>query len=88
MSTVHDYRSPTFYWEHEVFVKEVLSEDRIRLWGWGPGIKPGDFVLLTVDVTSDTRYRIVEVDYVKDPDVPDEWHAIGEFAPRYRGVDE
>jgi hypothetical protein len=74
----HDYRDGTRGWGHDITYKP-LPGDRLDACGWGGGIKPGDFVLLSNGV-NDTRYCVTKIRYAADPG--DMWFATLAFAPR------
>jgi hypothetical protein len=52
---------------------------RLRIAGWGKGIKAGDYLILP-NGNDTTRYRVEDINYRMDP--PDMWFADAVFAPR------
>lgn len=72
----HDYTIST--WGHDV-MWDVLPDDRLKLTGWGYGIKPGDYIILS-NAGNSTRYKIDEITYRSDP--RDMWSAVASFHPR------
>lgn len=79
--TTHDYRQSTKRWGHDLGVLNLLPDNVIETYGWGRGIKEGDYVLLTNSpLGTDTRYQVKEIEYKRDP--ADMWFAKLAFAPR------
>lgn len=77
-SQTHDYTKRS--WGHDYTITQVYDGgQRLRLVGWGRGIKAGDYLLLENDGAS-TRYQVATVDYYSDP--PDMWRMEATFAPR------
>ena len=75
----HDYARRN--WGHDYTFTPIEDGQRGHMIGWGRGIKPGDYLILSVLGTNrTTRYRVVSVDYKSDP--PDMWTADVVFAPR------
>lgn len=77
----HDYTNR--YWGHDYGITEIINKDTIRMYGWGRGIKKGDFILLENNshgIRESTRYKITAIEYKDDP--PDMWTATAKFAPR------
>jgi hypothetical protein len=74
----HDYRNAMRGWGHDIGYKP-LPGDHLDAYGWGEGIRPGDFVLLS-NGDADTRYRVAKIRYATDPH--DMWFATLAFAPR------
>lgn len=74
----HDYTKRT--WGHDFSTVKVIDGGfRLKLAGWGLGIKPGDYLILpNGDAT--TRYQVEHIDYRSDP--PDMWFAEATFASR------
>jgi hypothetical protein len=52
---------------------------RLRMAGWGLGIKDGDYLILP-NGSNTTRYQVERISYRADP--PDMWFADVVFAPR------
>jgi MioC protein len=74
----HDYTRRT--WGHDYATMAVIDGGRrLRLSGWGHGIKVGDYLILP-NGNGTTRYRVDSIDYRMDP--PDMWFAEATFAPR------
>ena len=80
--TTHDYRRPKRGWGHDYTVSRVHDNGMILdMLGWGYGIRQGDFLLLeSKSESGETRYRVKEVQYLRDPS--DMWNITAEFAPR------
>ena len=76
--TTHDYRRHNRGWGHDLAYTPI-KRNRLRATGWGRGIKPGDFILLS-NGDADTRYQFTTIDYYADPS--DMWRAVLSFAPR------
>lgn len=76
----HDYTNGKRRWGHDITWK-LLDAGGIRLKasGWGSGIGPGDFVLLSTG-SDTTRYQFENIIYY--PDQKDMWTGILVFAPR------
>jgi hypothetical protein len=53
------------------YVLEAIEGSRSQMTGYGKGIKPGDYIILTKDKI---RYRVEAIDYYTDP--PNLWTAI------------
>jgi hypothetical protein len=74
----HDYTRRT--WGHDYSTTAVIDGGmRLRMAGWGAGIKPGDYLILP-NGRDTTRYQVEKIDYRIDP--PDMWFAEAVFAPR------
>lgn len=74
----HDYTLRT--WGHDYNITNVIDGGmRLRMAGWGRGIKAGDYLILPNGIDT-TRYRLERIDYRTDPS--DMWLADAEFAPR------
>jgi hypothetical protein len=79
----HDYTRRT--WGHDFSTTAVIDGGlRLKLAGWGFGIKAGDYLLLP-NGSATTRYQVESIDYRSDP--PDMWFAEAVFAPRTFGAD-
>jgi hypothetical protein len=76
----HDYRIHKRGWGHDIHYTP-LPHDRLRAAGWGHGLKPGDFLLLSTSAGGETRYCVGD-DLYYSFDPPDYWRATLEFAPR------
>lgn len=82
MNITHDYTNPKRKWGHDIIYAPFDDEGlRLRARGWGRGLRPGDFIILT-NGTGTTCYRIDEVSYYNNPN--DMWKAKLAFAPRKR----
>jgi len=77
-AVTHDYRDARRGWGHDLGY-EPLPGDRLRAYGWGEGIKAGDYLLLS-NGAGETRYAVDEIRYCRDP--VDMWFATLSFAPR------
>jgi hypothetical protein len=74
----HDYTQRT--WGHDYTVLSVIENgQRLRLSGWGFGIRTGDYLILP-NGSATTRYHVDSIDYRMDP--RDMWFAEATFAPR------
>ena len=74
----HDYTQRT--WGHDYTIFNVIDNgQRLRLSGWGFGIRTGDYLILP-NGTATTRYHVDSIDYRMDP--RDMWCAEATFAPR------
>lgn len=74
----HDYTRRT--WGHDCTTLKVIDGgQRLRLSGWGHGIKAGDYLILP-NGNGTTRYRVDSIDYQMD--ARDMWFAEATFAPR------
>ena len=74
----HDYthRRPG----HDYSITQVVDGGmRLRMAGWGAGIKAGDYLILP-NGDETTRYQMDQIDYCEDP--RDMWFADAVFAPR------
>jgi len=74
----HDYTRRT--WGHDYSTTSVIDGGmRLRIAGWGLGIKAGDYLILP-NGSDTTRYQVESIDYCLDPH--DMWFADAVFAPR------
>ena len=74
----HDYTRRR--WGHDYSTTAVIDGGmRLRLAGWGLGIKAGDYLILP-NRGKTTRYQVESIDYCTDPQ--DMWFAEAVFAPR------
>jgi MioC protein len=74
----HDYTQR--HWGHDYAIRTVVDQgQRLRMSGWGGGIRQGDYLLLENGGGS-TRYRVDTIRYESNP--LDMWHIEAEFAPR------
>ena len=74
----HDYTRRT--WGHDYTIFNVIDNgQRLRLSGWGFGIRTGDYLILP-NGPATTRYHVDNIDYKTDPS--DMWFAEATFAPR------
>jgi MioC protein len=74
----HDYTRRE--WGHDFVVLEEFDfGKRLRLSGWGSGIKAGDFLVLP-NGEKTTRYLVGSIEYRSNPS--DMWFADATFAPR------
>ena len=74
----HDYTRRT--WGHNYSTTDVIDGGmRLRMAGWGEGIKAGDYLILP-NGDETTRYQVEKIKYRMDP--PDMWFADAVFAPR------
>jgi hypothetical protein len=76
MSETHDYTDRAR--GHDVAIQHA-DGPRIRVSGWGRGVRPGHHLILPNGDRS-TRYRVERISYYADP--PDMWNADLVFAPR------
>jgi hypothetical protein len=76
----HDYTVRR--WGHDVTIMRVIDGGlRLRAGGWGRGISEGDYLIMrNAGGTTTTRYRVVEIEYMRDP--TDQWFADLAFDPR------
>lgn len=80
MSEQHDYTRQKRGWGRDLSYTP-LPGNRLDAYGWGSGIRVGDYLLLTNPAHGrDTRYQVESIRYMLDP--PDQWFAILAFAPR------
>lgn len=79
----HDYGPGKRRWGHDYTIMAVHDGGkRLRLSGWGCGIRANDFLLL--DNRGDpTRYKVETIEYMINP--RDQWFAEATFAPRMEG---
>lgn len=74
----HDYTHR--HWGHDYAIMKVEDDgQRLRLMGWGIGIKKNDYLLLQQGARG-TRYQVAEVKYLGNP--RDMWKINATFAPR------
>lgn len=79
----HDYTNRS--WAHDFHISEVMEKGkRLRMGGWGKGIKSGDYLILP-NGESSTRYKVKTIKYQRDPS--DMWRAEVTFAPRPKSAD-
>jgi hypothetical protein len=79
----HDYTVRE--WGHDFRIRRpAKGGEFLDVYGWGAGIKAGDFLILPVHSKhygdSTTRYQVDRINYQADP--PDMWFAKLRFAPR------
>lgn len=76
----HDFGPGHRCWGHDYTITKVIDGgQRLRISGWGPSMKVGEFMLLQ-NADRPTRYRIDAIEAVLAVD--DMWHADLTFAPR------
>ncbi len=64
---VHDFRNHTRGWGHDIGYR-LLEGNRLDAWGWGHGLRVGDYVVLTNKATGGQPWYAVEsVRYMSDP---------------------
>lgn len=76
----HDYTRGKRGWGHDYTFDPGRGGLEAKMMGWGMGIRPGDYILLSHRNGGETRYRFKRIQYYQDP--PDMWRADVEFAPR------
>lgn len=77
----HDYTRRQRRWGHDIVIDKVVrGGKKIEAYGWGDGLKEGDFVLLSNAGDATTRYRIKKIRY--STSVYDLFYATLWFAPR------
>lgn len=81
-ATTHDYTRATRYYGHDIYWRPIDKGGlRLDAGGWGRGIKPGDFILITNPKDgAESRYQVESVEYYGNPN--DQWRAVLTFAPR------
>jgi hypothetical protein len=78
MGKTHDYTRRCC--GHDFTILHIAEGgDKLRVVGWGMGLRKGDYVLLP-NKTQSTRYRIDSISYQADP--ADMWLAFLSFAAR------
>lgn len=75
----HDYRRDVRGWGHDITYTVEKDGKILNAQGWGDGLRPGDFILLS-NGKDETRYRVKKITYYGDP--KDMWKATLKFAPR------
>lgn len=83
-NNTHDYTDRVCRWGYDIIFHPV-TDDGVHAYaiGWGRGIEPGHFILLSNGPDRTTRYRVESIDYYRDP--PDMWKGAVVFAPRPTG---
>jgi hypothetical protein len=77
----HDFTLARRRWGHDIGVDTVeRGGKKIKVHGWGGGLKPGDYVLLSASPEATTRYQVAKIEYMRDPS--DMFFAALKFAPR------
>ena len=81
-SATHDYRCRGF--GHDYVIADVHDDgQRLNMYGWGGGIRSGDYLVMNHPNGGETRYQMREIEYKLDP--ADMWFAMAHFAPRRQG---
>lgn len=81
MSTTHDYGPGKRGWGHDFGITKLWREGkRSSAYGWGEGIRKGDFLLLDNQEGQAARYKVLKVQY--SANVLDMWFADLKHAPR------
>lgn len=84
---VHDFRKFTQGWGHSIGYTP-MEDNRLDAYGWGRGLRVGDYVVLTNTKTGGQPWYTVEsIQYARDP--PDQFFAVLQWmptVPRYRAL--
>jgi hypothetical protein len=78
--TTHDFTTCRGY-GHDYTFEPINGGQRGKVFGWGRGVRPGDYLILS-NSDGSTRYVVDAIRYYPDP--PDMWRAEVTFAPRSR----
>lgn len=80
---IHNFTKPLKTWGYDCFYYNSLTDDNLlaRFFGFGNGLKKGDYIILTADDEVNTSiYLIEEIDYFTDR--KDQFTLKGKFQSR------
>ena len=78
MAQTHDYTKRS--WGHNYEITSIQNDGlNLNMFGWGLGIKKGDFIILK-NGSDTTRYCFGDISYYNDPH--DMWTSNLKFKPR------